>query len=912
MLDPRLARYIWTHTRAQQLWILFVVAVSMVPYYLSFNLPKQIVNGPIQGEGFESPEVTQQFMRIAFDLPGIGNVVLFDGVDLTRLGMLMALSGVFLGLVIINGLFKYYINTYKGRLGERLLRRMRYTLVDQILRFPPATFKRLKGAEVSSMVKDEVEPLGGFTGDAFVAPALLGGQALTALIFIFVQSVPLGLITAALVGVQAFIIPRMRRRLLILGRERQLTARELAGRVSEIVDGIHTVHAYDTSNYERADIAARLGRIYKIRFDIYQWKFLVKFINNFLASVTPFLFYSVGGYLALNGKLDIGQLVAVIGAYKDLPGPLKELIDWDQNRQDVQVKYHQVIAQFAVDGTLPESIQALSTGTATAAMVPPLSTVNLGVVDDSGGVGLAQVNFSISPGESVAIVGNSGSGGDVLAEALARIVWPTSGKITTGDAVLHDLPEAVSGRSITYADSDIYFFFGTVRDNLLYGLKHAPLVPPDYADAALTTRAWNQREAALAGNPDYDLNSDWIDYASGGVTGAGDLMPAVLTVLDTVGVTRDLLDLALRSSMDPAANAAQNHEDDLAHRIVAMRKALREELVAQDLAGVIVPFEPGAYNPEATVIENLLFGNARTAALMPDAIATNSYFRQALTTQGLEDTLFDTGVAVARNAIELFSDLPPGHPFFQQLTFMNADDIPEYQKLLQKIDRSPASVTEDDRARLIRLSFDYIEPRHRFGLMSPELMDGIVAFRRTFHDGLPATLRDAIELYDPEKYMVSGTLLDNMLFGRISQKYRDGAERIYSAVGKLLKPLGMYETVLAVGLDYHVGAGGKRLSAAQRQKLGMARALLRQSDYYIFNRPLSAVDSRQQMQILQSTLAHLHRDDRRPGIVWVVSNIAMAKHFDRIAVFDRGVLTEEGEYDDLSKKNGIFKDMITA
>ena len=278
MLDPNLSRYIWRHTKPQQIWILCVVALSMIPYFMSFNLPKMIVNGPIQGAGFESPEATQTFLRLAFTLPGLGEIVLFPGMELERVSTLMALSAVFLLLVIINGLFKYYINIYKGRLGERLLRRLRYSLVDRVLRFPPSVFKRMKGSEIASMVKDEVEPIGGFTGDAFVSPALLGGQALTALGFIFVQSVPLGLITAALVSVQVFIIPKMRRRLLVLGRERQLTARQLSGRVSEIVDGIHTIHAYDTSNYERADIAARLGRIFKIRFDIYQWKFMVKFL----------------------------------------------------------------------------------------------------------------------------------------------------------------------------------------------------------------------------------------------------------------------------------------------------------------------------------------------------------------------------------------------------------------------------------------------------------------------------------------------------------------------------------------------------------------------------------------------------------------------------------------------------------
>ncbi len=123
---------------------------------------------------------------------------------------------------------------------------------------------------------------------------------------------------------------------------------------------IDTIHAYDTSNYERADIARRLGHIYKIRYELYQWKFLVKFLNNFLSQLTPFLFYSIGGYFALRGSLDVGQLVAVNNAYKDLPGPLKELIDWDQSRQDVQVKYEQVLEQFEHGQLVDPALHQLS------------------------------------------------------------------------------------------------------------------------------------------------------------------------------------------------------------------------------------------------------------------------------------------------------------------------------------------------------------------------------------------------------------------------------------------------------------------------------------------------------------------------------------------------------------------------
>ena len=73
-MEPRLSRYIWAHTRKDQLWILVIVALSMIPYFLSFDLPKQIVNGPIQGDGFDSPEATQAFLAKAYQTPELAGV----------------------------------------------------------------------------------------------------------------------------------------------------------------------------------------------------------------------------------------------------------------------------------------------------------------------------------------------------------------------------------------------------------------------------------------------------------------------------------------------------------------------------------------------------------------------------------------------------------------------------------------------------------------------------------------------------------------------------------------------------------------------------------------------------------------------------------------------------------------------
>lgn len=905
-MEQSLTRYIWSHTKRQQLFILLIVALSMIPYFLAFDLPKQIVNGPIQGDGFEGANATQLFMHLTVDIPYWGTVTLFPGLELNRMSMLMALSLTFLALVVINGLFKYYINTFKGRLGERLLRRIRFELIDRILRFPPTHFKRVKGAEISSMVKDEVEPLGGFTGDAFVQPALLGGQALSALFFILVQNFWLGLIAAFMAAIQVGIIPKMRRRLIELGRQRQLSARQLAGRIGEMVDGIGTIHAYDTSNFERADASHRLGDIFRIRYDLYQWKFLVKFINNFLAQLTPFFFYALGGYLTLKGSLDVGQLVAVINAYKELPGPLKELIDWDQARQDVQVKYEQVFEQFDASNMIDDKVQKLSPG-AVAAIAAPIVVSNLTLEDDSGSRLLEQASLKIEAGEVIAIVG--GSGAEALADAIGRTLWPTSGKVSINDVDILELPESLTGRRISYVSSDSYFFHASLKDNLLYGLKHAPLVEKQYEGAALEHRKWEIREAKLAGNPAIDINSEWIDYAS---SPAGDgkpenLIQAVLAVLDSVELSQDILEFALRSAIDPLTDL------HLAARIVELRHVLRAELEKENLSGLIAPFELESYNSEATVGENLLFGTMRDSSQSIRTVIESEYFRSLMRETGLVKTLFEMGYTIAENIVEIFADLPGDHPFFQQLTFMTPDDVPVYQQMLQRLQsRSFDEANESERRAMLRLSFFYIEPRQRFGLLSPEIMNRIVEVRHMFHENLPDSLKNVIEIYDPTKYMSATSLLDNILFGKVSHRYTDASRRITHIVAEVMRKQGVYERVLAVGLDFNLGAGGKRLGPLQRQKLNLARALIRKSDYYVFNRPLPGLDPRQQEEIVERVITFLKQNNNNPAIVWVLSNATLSRMFDRVIVVHQGLISADGSYETLAQENGTFKDMVAT
>ena len=908
-IPPSVFAFAWKYTKLQQLWILAIVLLSMPTYFMSLELPKLIVNGPIQGVGFEEQGATNTFLSIAPSVPTwiseSGRLEIFSGFQFDRIGMLIALSLAFLTLVIVNGLFKFYINLYKGRLGERMLRRLRFELVDRVLRFPMSQFRRAKPAEIASMVKDEVEPVGGFIGEAFVTPVFLGGQALTAMAFILLQSVTLGLIAAGIIAIQAVVIPRLRRRQVELGRQRQLTARQLAGRVGELVDGVAAVHANDTSNYERAEVSARLGRIFSIRYELFMRKFLVKFLNNFLAQLTPFLFYSIGGWFALSGSIDIGQLVAVIAAYKDLPSPIKELIDWDLQRLDVQVKYSQVIDQFNADNMLDPAIQRL-----VSEPVQPLSgdmrLVNVSITDDAGSKLLEQVSARLELDRHTALVGGPNSGAEYLPDALARLLPPSSGRITIGDQAIEELEEAVIGRRISLVPADAPLIQGTVADNLLYGLKHAPIRPASYEGARRALRAWEESEARKTGNSPLDIQADWIDYESAGATGPDDLIDQIKRVLVLVDLDEDLLNLGLRGAIDPAANR------DLAESILEARRAVRARLEGEEHGGLVELFDPARYTSQATIGENLLFGTFGQHQLSTEELVVHPYLRGLLATLELDRTLFEMGREIASTAIELFADLPPDHPFFEQLSFMTAEQIPDYQAALGRVQgQTYDTAGEEDRQRFIRLPFVYIEPRHRMGLIDDALKERLLEARRRFHDGLPPELGAVIEFYDPEAYNRNASIQDNILLGRICYGVAGGEEKVLRIIRSVLAELGLEDGVLRVGLDFNVGTGGKRLSQGQRQKVMFARALLRNPDILIVNRALTALDRPSQNAIMKRVLGALSGDrGRKTGIIWTTPVPAMAMDFDRVIVMDSGRVVEDGPPHELLKTEGYFARLV--
>ena len=883
-MEPTIFKFVLKHSLREQILLLVLTITSFPFFYLLLYLPKVIVNEAIDTDASAFP-------------------VAVLGIELGQIEYLLALCTTFLGLVLVNGGFKYFLNVFRGVVGERMLRRLRYDLFVRLLRFPLPRFRRTSQGELVSTIVAETDPLGGYIGDSIALPAFQGGMLITLLIFMFIEDPVLGVAAIALYPVQAWLIPKLQKRLNAKKKERIRLARALSERIGEVVTGIREIHTHDTSRLERADYTERVGEIYGVRVQIYRLKFFIKFVNNFIAQITPFFFYAIGGYLVIEGDLTFGSLVAVIAAYEKLADPWKELLNFYQVKEDAKGKYELLLESFQVPGMLdqeqidaePETREPI-----TGALVA--TNLDLKEEDESETTFPGGLSLTAELPASLAIVGGQGCGSDRLAHIVAGLKHPSTGKLLAGAVDLLASPKAVTGRQIAYVGSETSLFSGTLRDNLLYSVKHCPTRAAAYDESGRAQWERLRTEAARAGNSLHDIRADWVDYAGAGVEDVESMNARAIEVLSIVDMDDDIYQLGLQSSVDPGA------APELARGVLEARRMLRARLADLRVEHLVDPFDRDAYNVNMTVAENLLFGTPRDRTFDPEDLAGNAYVRKVLNDVGLMDDFVDIGRQVARVMVDLFADVAPGSELFEQFSFISADDLPDFRSLLARTESERAGDLEDaDRTMFLSLTFKLVPARHRLGLIDEPMQERLILARRRFSEGLGAG-ETPIEFFDSERYNSSVSILDNILFGRLAYGRQRSAARIGEVIREVVDALGLRRVITECGLDYPVGIAGSRLSSVQRQKLAIARAVLKRPDVLVVDRATAALDASSQTRILDNLL----KEFESRALIWVVHRASLAERFERTIVLEGGKVVEQGAFAALNKPGTVLHEMALA
>ncbi len=165
----------------------------------------------------------------------------------------------------------------------------------------------------------------------------------------------------------------------------------------------------------------------------------------------------------------------------------------------------------------------------------------------------------------------------------------------------------------------------------------------------------------------------------------------------------------------------------------------------------------------------------------------------------------------------------------------------------------------------------------------------------------PQQIHKKVCIVPQNTYIFTGTILDNLKMAKTD-----------ATVEEMMKALDMVNLSSFVkqqpeGLDTNIGEGGGKLSGGQKQKLGIARAILMDADIYIFDEATSNVDVESEDDIWEC-IGKLARNNT---LVVISHRLSTIRKADCIYVMDRGEIKESGSHNSLMKKRGLYYYMVT-
>ncbi|SDQ89990.1 ABC transporter ATP-binding protein/permease [Pseudovibrio sp. Tun.PSC04-5.I4] len=862
-MEKSLFQFIWKNSARYQLAILLVTLLSYPVSYILLDLPKTITNEAIQGSNFP---------------------VEFLGYQLGQIQYLAVLCILFLVLVVVSNCIKLYLNIYKGRLGERMLRQLRFELFQRVLRFRLPHFKKVSSGEIIPMITAEVEDVGGFVGEAFALPAYQGGLLVVQVGFIFMQDPLLGLAAISLYPIQGYIIPKLQQKVVRLSRQRVKNVRVIADKVGETISGISEIHSNDTSAWHSADLSDRLYRNFRIRFDIYNRKYFIKFVNNFMNQLTPFFFYFIGGYLVIKGQLSIGALIAVIAAYKDLAGPWKELLLYYQMTADVSVKYQTVVENFDPPDLYEK--QRLLDDQALA-FTGPLDMDNLSFSGSGSGQEIHDVSIRVEKGKPLAVTGIDGSGRAELLQMAAGLLSPTSGSVSVNNSNFETLGEATLGRQIAYVGGHLHVWTGTIRDNLFYGLRHRPQETIKYTGSEIAKRQTQLKEAELTLSPSYDLKARWDNYEQANSSSLQELEAKALELCKVAGFSRDLYLLGVETVID------QRHLKEinggLMPKLVEARKALRESIEGDPRLKNLVEFwDPDKFNLSANLAQNLFFASPKEQFMTIERVPQDPQIRRFLKATGFDIHLTDIGLQIATTMVELFADVSADSDLLNRYSFISREDLPEFERIVQdaRNKNHTKRIKENDRDRLIALALKLVPAKHRLGVLDDEMQDKIVAARAQFMETVGKD-NARFEFFDPDTYLTTLSIEDNLVFGHARLDRRDARQKIQQVLQDLVRERDLIVPIRRAAFDFHVGVAGAKLSSHQRRLVCLVRALLKNAYIYVLDETANSLSETD--KALRADLQELLSDK---VLLFGVNNETVSEEFEKTLHLENGRVIE--------------------
>ena len=414
-----------------------------------------------------------------------GDVVnaIVDGSDV---GVVIRLALLIAAVAVVEAVLDVISRWQSASLGERTIFDLRTSVFSHVQTMPIAFFTRARTGALVSRLNNDV--IGAQTAIARTLPTVVMNVVTLAVTLVVMLTTSWQITLVSLVLLPVFLFPArsLGSRLAVLTRERAKRNAAMGDQMTErfSAPGATLVKLFGEQQYEADIFAARADSVRSSGVQISVWTSVFMTILTLVSALALAAVYGIGGYQALTGGLNAGEVVTMALLLTRLYAPLTGLATARVELMSALVSFERIFEVLDLKPMItdPEEPKTIPAGGVhiefddvdfqypAASEVSLASLEEVAVLDDrSAGQVLHGINFTVRPGQTVALVGSSGAGKSTIASLVSRLYDVTGGAIKLNGVDLREARAVDIHDRVGMVTQDSHLFHASIRDNLTLG-----------------------------------------------------------------------------------------------------------------------------------------------------------------------------------------------------------------------------------------------------------------------------------------------------------------------------------------------------------------------------------------------------------------------------------------------------------
>ena len=372
------------------------------------------------------------------------------------------------GLLVVYILYSitiWYQNYWMIGIAQKTVNTMRKQLFGHLHKLPIPFFDKRQHGELMSRVTNDIEnvsqTLNSSVIQVFSSVLTLGG---TIIVMLWISPL-LTLCTLIIVPLMFLGMKWITNRTGKLFKEQQQNLGELNGFIEETISGQRIVKTFSQEKKMIDDFMVKNERLKNSGYWAQTYSGFIPKLMNMLNNLSFAIIAGIGGFFALKGHISIGSIVVFAEYARQFTRPLNDLANQFNTLLSAIAGAERVFEILDEEEEEADEEQASYLPIKKGEVV--FKDVSFSYEKDSKTV--KDINFHVSPGETVAFVGPTGAGKTTIINLLSRFYQADQGQILLDGNEIHSMTRASLRENMGFVLQDSFLFEGTIMENIRYG-----------------------------------------------------------------------------------------------------------------------------------------------------------------------------------------------------------------------------------------------------------------------------------------------------------------------------------------------------------------------------------------------------------------------------------------------------------